>query len=288
MKKKIKMFIISMVIFASAMAYHAYTAGYMLTSAPIITDTRTEVELPILMYHGITEDASKVNEYTILAKDFEADLVWLKDNGYTSVSTSQLVDYVENGSPLPAKPVLITFDDGYKNNYTIAFELLKKYNSKALISIIGMESDISSKATASNSNLTGYLSWDEISSLSSSDNIEFGNHTYALHFNNGGRKGADKIPSETQEQYAKVLSDDLTLNQSKLYEAAGYNPVAFAWPYGAYPMDGSANEILKNLGFKLTLTSYQIKNTIKQGDSDSLFGLKRFLRTPDFDMNKII
>ena len=287
MKKKIKMFIISMVIFATAMTYHALTSGYIVASAPIITDTRQEVELPILMYHGVTDDASKVTDYTILSSDLEKDLIWLTQNGYTSVSAKQLIDYVENGAPLPAKPILLTFDDGYANNYTLAFPLLKKYNSKAIISIIGMESDISSKNASKGLKAT-YLSWEEISTLAESGLIEFANHTYALHFNDGGRKGADKLASETHDAYAKVLSDDLLLNQEKINSSAGQLPLAFVWPYGAYPMDGSANAILKDLGFKLSLTSYQIKNTIRQGDSDSLLGLKRFLRTPDFDISKII
>ena len=55
-----------------------------------------------------------------------------------------------------------------------------------------------------------------------------------------------------------------------------------------YPKDRSADAILKEAGFKISLTSYQKMNEIRRGDSDSLFGLKRFLRTPDFDMNKII
>ena len=62
----------------------------------------------------------------------------------------------------------------------------------------------------------------------------------------------------------------------------------FAWPYGAYPSDGSADPILKELGFKMTLTSYQKVNTVYQGEPDSLFGLKRFLRDPGFDMEDII
>ncbi|MFR8854741.1 MAG: hypothetical protein ACLVHQ_07545, partial [Oscillospiraceae bacterium] len=62
----------------------------------------------------------------------------------------------------------------------------------------------------------------------------------------------------------------------------------FAWPFGEYPMDGSANEILKNMGFKITLISYQKMNQLEKGNPDCLYGLKRFLRTPDFDMNEII
>ena len=84
--------------------------------AAAFQDSRQEVTLPILMYHGLTEEPSKVNDYFILAEDFEKDLKWLHDHGYTSVSFGQLADYAEKGSRLPEKPVLITFDDGYYNN----------------------------------------------------------------------------------------------------------------------------------------------------------------------------
>lgn len=269
MKNKLKVFIISIIIFSSSMVCYAFSAGYLKASIPVIADARAHVDLPILMYHGITNDPSKVGDYSILASTFESDLVWLKDKGYTTISATQLINYVEKGSALPAKPVLLTFDDGYENNYTLAFPLLKKYNMKAIISVIGSESNIYPEVASSNL-------------------IEFGNHTYDLHSNDSGRKGADKLKGESQEEYSKVLSEDLLKNQEFLKERIGYYPVVFAWPYGAYPMDGSANDVLKKLGFKMSLTSYQIKNNIEQGNPDTLFGLKRFLRTTDFDINKII
>lgn len=269
MKKKIKMFFYSMLIFCVAMGYYTFSSGYLTSNVPVIADNRGEVELPILMYHGITNDPSKVGDYTILTSTFESDLSWLRDNGYTTISANQLIDYVEKRSTLPAKPVMLTFDDGYENNYTLAFPLLKKYNMKAIISIIGSESHIHPEVAMSNL-------------------IEFGNHTYNLHSNDGGRKGADKIPGESQENYAKVLTEDLQKNQELIKDITGYYPMVFTWPYGAYPMDGSANQILKDMGFKMTLTSYQIKNVIEQGNPDTLFGLKRFLRTPGFDISKII
>ena len=269
MKKKIKMFIFSIMLFCILMIFYAFSAGYLASSFPVVADARPHVTLPILMYHGITENTSKVGEYTILVSTFESDLIWLKENGYTAISTKQLTDYVENGSALPAKPVLITFDDGYENNYTLAFPLLKKYNMNAIISVIGAEAKL-------------------FPEVAESSLIEFGNHTYALHSNTGERKGADKLPNESIENYARVLTEDLLKTQELIKEKAGYYPVVFAWPYGAYPMDGSANDILKEMGFKITLTSYQIKNVIYQGDPDSLYGLKRFLRTPDFDIAKIL
>ena len=251
-----------------------------------VQDSRDQINLPVLMYHGITDNPDLVNEYLISDSMLEDDLLWLKDNGYTTISAAQLVAYVENGAKLPEKPVLLTFDDGYCNNYTLAFPLLQKYNAKAIISVIGSESDISSSTIyrdCSHSNLT----WGEAAIMAGTGLVEIGNHTYDLHSNTGARKGADKKAGESQEAYRKILSEDLLTNQQRIREATGRNALVFAWPLGAYPSDGSANPILKDLGFKISLTSYQIMNTIEKGNPDSLFGLKRFLRTPEFSMEKL-
>ena len=253
-------------------------------AAPVL-DSRETVELPVLMYHGITDDPKKVGEYFILASALESDLAWLRDNGYTTVSMGQLMAYTESGAKLPEKPVLLTFDDGYCNNYTLAFPLLQKYNAHAVISIIGSESDISS-GTIYHDGAHCNLSWGEISFLANSGLVEIGNHTYDLHSTSGpgGRKGADRISGESMEAYRRALTDDLTKNQALIETATGHPSLIFAWPFGAYPTDGSANPILKDLGFKASLTSYQKMNTIERGNPDSLFSLKRFLRTPDFDL----
>ncbi len=257
------------------------------SAVPVVSDSRNTVSLPILMYHGITDLSASVNEYTILKDDFEADLIWLGKHGYTTVTAKQLADYVEKGSALPDKPVLITFDDGYANNYTLAFPLLKKYHMNAVISVIGDKVDESSGDMYRNL-ANSSLSWGEIALLSSSGNVEIGNHTYSLHSSDEGRKGASRKSGESFSEYELLLRKDLLSLQEKITMVTDSPPIIFAWPYGEYPPDGSADKVLKEVGFKLSVTSYQKINIIEKGKPDCLFGLKRFLRTPDFDMNKIL
>ena len=254
-----------------------------------VKDSRETVQLPILMYHGITGDPSKTGEYFITADTFEKDLKWLRDHGYTTISVKQLADYAKNGARLPEKPVLLTFDDGYRNNYTLAFPLLQKYNAKAVISLIGSESDLSSDTVyRGDADTGGNITWGEAALMVQSGLVEIGNHTYDLHRNEGGRKGADKLKGESEEAYRKVLMEDLGHNQDLIVAATGQPALLFAWPFGAWPTDGSADPILKDLGFAGSLTSYQIMNTIHRDDPDSLFGLKRFLRTPSFVLSEHI
>ena len=288
MKKRdfLLLLIIIILVLTGAMAYFSsinQTSGTLAA----VADARSQINLPILMYHGITELPSEVNEYTIHKDTFEADLKWLGDNGFTTISVKQLIDYVEKGEALPAKPVLITFDDGHASDYRFAYPLLQKYHMKGVFSVIGSDVDISSEdlyRQLSSSSVT----WGEIAMMYASENAEIGSHTYDLHNITQGRKGADKKNDETQAEYEEVLLKDLLKNNEKISQATGESPLLFAWPYGAYPMDRSADKVLKEAGYKVSVTSYQTMNTIEQGNSDSLFGLKRFLRTPDFDMNKII
>ena len=252
-----------------------------------LSDSRDSVDIPILMYHSISKDASGENEYTISQSRFEGDLKWLRDNGYTTIFPSQLAAYVKEGAMLPSKPVIISFDDGFANNYLYAYPLLQKYNMKAVIALIGIESDLSSGDIYRNPEYSN-LTWGEVALLSQSGLIEFASHTYDLHSISGGRKGADKKPGESAADYRQVLTSDLVKNQELIESAAGRPPLTFAWPFGAYPPDRSGDPILKDVGFDVTFTSYQHTSTVNRGRPESLYGLGRYLRTPSFDINKII
>ena len=252
-----------------------------------LSDSRDSVDIPILMYHSISKDASGESEYTISQSRFEGDLKWLRDNGYTTIFPSQLAAYVKEGAMLPSKPVIISFDDGFANNYLYAYPLLQKYNMKAVIALIGIESDLSSGDIYRNPEYSN-LTWGEVALLSQSGLIEFASHTYDLHSISGGRKGADKKPGESAADYRQVLTSDLIKNQALIESAAGRTPLTFAWPFGAYPPDRSGDPILKDVGFDVTFTSYQHTSTVNRGQPESLYGLGRYLRTPSFDINKII
>ena len=93
-------------------------------------------ELPIIMYHGLLKEEARQGKYVLSPAQFESDLKYLKENGYHTVVVQDLIDYVEKGVPLPEKPVMLTFDDGYYNNYYYAFPLLEEYDAKIVISPI--------------------------------------------------------------------------------------------------------------------------------------------------------
>ena len=241
---------------AAAAAVFSETAPMI--SVPLPADSRESIKLPILMYHGIAGSSTEESEYFIKAERLESDLKWLRDNGYTTILPSQMIAYATNGARLPQKPIILSFDDGYCNNYTYAFPLLQKYQATAVIAL-----------------------------MNASGLVEFASHTYNLHHIEKSRKGADRKPGESLEDYTRVLTDDLQRNQDAIAAAIGKPPQVFAWPYGAYPADKSADPILKAVGIRASFTSYQHTSELRRGDADSLLGLGRYLRTPQFDIAKI-
>lgn len=91
-------------------------------------------EVPILMYHRIDNIPNDRN--TVSPAMFEEQLRYLSNHGYTTISLTALYDHLSSKTPLPPKPVVLTFDDGYENNFTYALPLLVKYKMTATVCII--------------------------------------------------------------------------------------------------------------------------------------------------------
>lgn len=89
--------------------------------------------IPVLMYHKIGED--KDNDAVVREDLFRAQMKFLKDNGYHPLTMNQLYDYVKNGASVPEKPVVLTFDDGYADTYSIVYPIMKEYNFAATVFI---------------------------------------------------------------------------------------------------------------------------------------------------------
>lgn len=226
------------------------------------------IELPIIMYHSILKSQS--GNYIVQPDVLENDLIYIQSKGYTAITMTDLINYVYNDSPLPEKPIIITFDDGHYNNLGYAVPLLKKYNMKGVISIVGQYTDEFTKTDEANLNY-GYLRWKDIDELIQDGTIEFQNHTYNLH-NINSRKGAMKKHNESIENYTNLLSEDILKLQESFKNNVGYIPNTFTYPYGAISKE-SLN-IIKSLGFKASLSCVTGINHITK-DTECLYQLKR-------------
>ena len=96
--------------------------------------------VPILMYHYLSVPPPDADKYrldlSVTPENFEAQLKYLADNGYTAISLYDLHANLSQGTALPAKPIILTFDDGYRDAFTNAFPLLQKYKMTATFFIV--------------------------------------------------------------------------------------------------------------------------------------------------------
>lgn len=231
--------------------------------------------LPVVMYHSVTPETA--SDYQITAESFRKDLQFLSEKGYQTVSVSQLVDYTNGKGELPQHPIMLTFDDGFYNNLSIALPLLEEYGMCAVVSVVGTYTDVNA-ANDPHSDQFSYLTWEDIQELEKSGRVEIGSHTYDLH-SMEGRAGCSIIFGEDVQAYRRLLTNDLQQLQDRMRDETGIVPKAFAYPYGYICKESIP--VLKELGFVCSFTCYERPNYITRNPS-CLFGLDRYNRSGAF------
>lgn len=198
----------------------------------VASDSAT-MRVPILMYHYIEYVQDKKD--TIRASlalspyTFEQQVITLKEANFTFLTARDLGDILDGKTEAPAHPVLLTFDDGYRDFYTDVYPILKKYQVKATAYIAPGLLD-----------RPNYMLKKQLKEISREDPfIEIGAHTV----NHRGLKGLFK-PFLLYEvnQSKKMLEDELRIPI-----------VSFAYPYGAF--DKSAEDAVKEAGYKTSLST---------------------------------
>ncbi len=259
--------------------------GYFFTHNTETVSAEDSLNVPIIMYHSILTDTNKSGKFVITPKQFEEDLLFIKENGYEPIFMQDLINYVYKGTPLPEKPIILTFDDGYYNNYLYILPLLKKYEMKAVISIVGIYTDLYTQNEDVSPEYS-HLSWDNVSEMMDSGLVEFQNHSYNFHSTDKGRNGSKKKLTESLEDYKRILSDDLKILQNEFIEHTGYCPTTYTYPFGAISL--ASTEIIKDLGFLASLSCENKTNYIKAGDKDGLYLLNRFIRPSNKSLKQIL
>lgn len=269
---------------ALMMGFAGMTAFFLNTKAASQPKPEQEgVFLPILMYHSVLKDQNRAGKFVVSPETLEADMKFLKDRGYQTVVVQDLLHYVNEGTALPEKPVMLTFDDGYYNNYTYVYPLLQKYEYKAVISVVGSYSETFSQSQDLNPNYA-HLTWDVIKELSESGFVEIQNHTYDMH-KQSPRKGSTKIRGECLADYETCLTQDVMKLQTALKEKSGVKATAFTYPYGQISKESL--DIVKKMGFQASLTCYEKPNFITQ-DPQCLYQLNRYNRAASYSTEKIM
>lgn len=152
-----------------------------LTSLWDTKDDRAEYvkKVPVLIYHSISK---KSTDYTIVSeKEFIKQLNAIKFAGYNTVTIEDLINYVEKGTELPKNPICITFDDGYLDNYEIAFPILKRYNMKATIFIVGSSVGCNGTYKDTEYKSMPHFTYEQAQEMIDSGLISIQSHTYDMH-----------------------------------------------------------------------------------------------------------
>jgi peptidoglycan/xylan/chitin deacetylase (PgdA/CDA1 family) len=239
------------------------------------------VRLPILMYHDVKWE--HVGKDVITPEELRSDLCLLREAGYTAVTMKEVISFVLEGDPLPEKPVVLSFDDGFRSALSTVLPLLREAEMPMVLSVIGSSADEVSAYPAGGN--YAHAAWDQLRELADSGLAELQNHSYDLHRRDRGALGVLPRPGETPEAYEKRLSGDAMLLQERVFQETGCLPSTFTYPYGAY--DALSESVLRELGFRATLTCDFGMNLLDR-DPDCLFGLKRICRAHGADLAALL
>jgi len=234
------------------------------------------------MYHQVKN--SGFGNDVISPDEFESDLKYLKENHYNTITMTQLIDYVHDKKELPPNPVILSFDDGYLSTYLNVYPLVKEYNMKIVLSVIGKSVDEFSKVCDENIEYS-HVTWDEVKEMQHSGLVEIQSHSYNLHQISKGLYGCCQMDPESLENYEELLTNDINKLQEEILSITGNSPNTFTYPYGRY--NDKIETIIKNLGFKATLTCKFGVNVI-DNDPDTLYSLKRIRRAHNQSIQKML
>ena len=274
--KKLQIFLAVTVLLAVSMVI-----GISTDAITVNSEQKDVTLLPILMYHQITREKNRVNKFTVTETELEEDLKYIVGRGYTTVTVEDLIDFRKSGKKLPAKPLMISFDDGYETVYDILLPLLKKYELKAVAAVIGSAVDKFSQVEDHHIRYS-HLNWEKVELLVKSGYVEIQNHTYDMHKNTGCRKGVRREKNENCEHYREALKTDLMRFQDEMEEHTGYRPKAVVYPFGEYSKETPV--ILKELGFEAALICEEKINRLDINNADEwIFRLGRFNRPGGMD-----
>jgi peptidoglycan/xylan/chitin deacetylase (PgdA/CDA1 family) len=170
------------------------------------------IRVPILIYHGVRDttpdEPADVRQFNIAPHALAQQLAYLAENGYTTIHMHDLAEHLTKGVPLPEKPVILTFDDGWRSQYLHGFPLLQEYGMTATFYLFpnAMEH-------------TNFMSWDEVRELVDAG-MEIGSHSRSHQY----------MHRQDPQEYVREIAGSKAWLEEELD-----TPVrTFAYPFGIY------------------------------------------------------
>lgn len=195
--------------------------------------------LPVLMYHHVSEAPGLV---TISPNTFREQISALAKAGWKTIGTSELEAFL-GGKPLSEKSVMLTFDDGYLDNFIHAHPVLQEFGMKAVLFLVtGWIGDGSPRSVGDcpdhrecKRRIAGgdadsvILRWSEVSAMHAAGTFEFHSHTHS-------HTRWDQIIPDN-EQRLSALENDLLDSRQTLAARMGFEDTHLCWPQGFYQED---------------------------------------------------
>ena len=225
--------------------------------------------VPVLMYHHVSPNPGLV---TVSPETFEDHMALLAERGYTTLTANQFLDFLQGSFQAPQRSVLITFDDGYLDNYVYAYPILKSHGLRAAIFCVtswiadgpcrnhaGHSATLPicpnhsgcKQAIAAGQSDSVILRWSEIEKMSRDDTIEIHSHTHT-------HTRWDKTIVDVAERNQQ-LATDLLQSQQALRARLGHESRHLCWPQGYF--DAAYQAIATKLGYTAQYTTMQHVNT---------------------------
>jgi peptidoglycan/xylan/chitin deacetylase (PgdA/CDA1 family) len=237
------------------------------------------------MYHDLS--ASPESDAAVTPQRFAADMESLAANGYSAISFKELEGYVTRGAELPEKPVVITFDDGYRSNLTYAPAAMEGTGMKATVNVIGMSVGKSTyKDTGAP--IIPHFSFEEARMAYAGGLMDFQSHSWAMHDSDrleseaAYREGVLPRKGEGEKEYIEAFRRDVVKSKTEMERNIGGDVFVYAYPYGFY--SDLAEALLREEGFTVTLSIDPGANSVVKGLPQSLRKLRRIavnMRSPD-------
>ncbi len=187
--------------------------------------------VPILMYHRIADIPGDRN--SLPPAKFREQIEYLADNGFTTLTMQMVYEFYASGKELPKKSVLLTFDDGYSDNYTEALPILKENNMTAVLFPISNWVGKENKWENFNKKLTTTMDWDQLKSWQASG-MEIASHT----INHPFLANCDR----------KQTTIELTESKTTLEQNLSCSIDFLCYPYGSFNTETKV--VVKNAGYK--------------------------------------
>lgn len=213
----------------------------------VIYGARRNYVIPILMYHSVYPNPDPHYRLAVSAESFDRQMRFLKEHRYNVVSLAEIARLLKNKRRIPPQTVAITLDDGYQNNYTYAFPVLRRYALPATIFIIVNEVG---------RRQGDRLSWEQIRQMQESGLITIGSHCL----------GPEPLVNLASE---KEIKKEIFESKRILEETLGRKVEAFSYPEGRFTK--RIRQLVIEAGYKVAV----VTNPGKKFPNDDIFALKR-------------